>query len=165
MMSVSEYALSVDLSVAEVLKKCRELNINASNATDELTDDDIIFLDNTLNLISNDNDIIHFTNVKYNGYNYIYRGSISSNSDIKVVSTIPYYDSFEIYVDDNIVDYYIIDDAFIGFDVSSGDHRININYYPKGYKKGIIISVISFILFLCFIRWEQLFYKVNNKLK
>ena len=115
--------------------------------------------------VSNDNDIIHFTNVKYNGYNYIYRGSISSNNDIKVVSTIPYYDSFEIYVDDNIVDYYIIDDAFIGFDVSSGDHRININYYPKGYKKGIIISVISFILFLCFIRWEQLFYKVNNKLK
>lgn len=56
-MTVKEYAEELHLSVAEVLKKCRELNINASNATDELTDDDIIFLDNTLNLISNDNDI------------------------------------------------------------------------------------------------------------
>ena len=56
-MTVKEYAEELHLSVAEVLKKCRELNINVSNATDELTDDDIIFLDNTLNLISNDNDI------------------------------------------------------------------------------------------------------------
>ena len=56
-MTVKEYAEELHLSVAEVLKKCKELNINASNATDELTDDDIIFLDNTLNLISNDNDI------------------------------------------------------------------------------------------------------------
>ena len=56
-MTVKEYAEELHLSVAEVLKKCKELNINVSNATDELTDDDIIFLDNTLNLISNDNDI------------------------------------------------------------------------------------------------------------
>lgn len=56
-MTVKEYAEELHLSVAEVLKKCKELNINASNANDELTDDDIIFLDNTLNLISNDSDI------------------------------------------------------------------------------------------------------------
>ena len=53
-MTVKEYAEELHLSVAEVLKKCRELNINANNASDELTDDDIIFLDNTLNLIDND---------------------------------------------------------------------------------------------------------------
>lgn len=56
-MTVKEYAEELHLSVAEVLKKCKELSINANNANDELTDDDIIFLDNTLNLISNDSDI------------------------------------------------------------------------------------------------------------
>ena len=53
-MTVSDYAKDVNLSVAEILKKCKELGINVNNATDELTDDDIIYLDNTINLISTD---------------------------------------------------------------------------------------------------------------
>ena len=56
MMSVKEYATDMGLSVAEVLKKCKELGINVNNGTDELSDDDIIMLDNTINLISTDNE-------------------------------------------------------------------------------------------------------------
>ena len=56
-MTVSDYAKDVNLSVAEILKRCRELGINVKNATDELTDDDIIMLDNTINLISTDEEI------------------------------------------------------------------------------------------------------------
>ena len=53
-MTVSDYAKDVNLSVAEILKKCKELGISVKNANDELTDDDIIMLDNTINLISTD---------------------------------------------------------------------------------------------------------------
>lgn len=53
-MTVSDYAKDVNLSVAEILKKCLDLGINVKNATDILTDDDIIMLDNTINLISTD---------------------------------------------------------------------------------------------------------------
>ncbi len=53
-MSVQEYALSVDLSVAEVLKKASELGIEVKNASDELSDDDVIILDNAISLISTD---------------------------------------------------------------------------------------------------------------
>ena len=53
-MTVKEYANDVNLSVAEILKKCKDLGIEVSNPTDELTDDDIIMLDNTINLISTD---------------------------------------------------------------------------------------------------------------
>ena len=53
-MTVKDYAKDVNLSVAEILKRCGELGINVKNATDELTDDDIIMLDNTINLISTD---------------------------------------------------------------------------------------------------------------
>ena len=56
MMSVKEYALDTNHSVAEILKKCGELGINAKNANDELSEDDIIILDNTINLISTDTD-------------------------------------------------------------------------------------------------------------
>ena len=53
-MTVSDYAKDVNLSVAEILKKCLDLGINIKSATDILTDDDIIMLDNTINLISTD---------------------------------------------------------------------------------------------------------------
>ncbi len=52
MMSVKEYANDTNHSVAEILKKCNELGIKVKNAEDELTEDDIIILDNTINLIS-----------------------------------------------------------------------------------------------------------------
>ncbi len=54
MMSVSEYAKSVDLSVAEILKKANELGIEIKNSSDELSEDDVIILDNALSLISTD---------------------------------------------------------------------------------------------------------------
>ena len=51
-MLVKEYAKDVNLSVAEILKKCKELGINATDADYMLDDDDIIMLDNTINIIS-----------------------------------------------------------------------------------------------------------------
>ena len=58
-MSVKDYAKDLNLSVAEVLKKCMELSIKAINGDDILSDDDIIMLDNTLNLISTDDEITY----------------------------------------------------------------------------------------------------------
>lgn len=57
MMSVKEYAESMNMSVAEVLKKCEELGIEVSNAADELSDDDVINLDYAMNLISTEADV------------------------------------------------------------------------------------------------------------
>ena len=54
MMSVKEYANDTNHSVAEILKKCNELGIDVKSGDDELTEDDIIILDNTINLISTD---------------------------------------------------------------------------------------------------------------
>ena len=57
MMSVKEYAESMNISVAEVLKKCEELGIEVSNASDDLSDDDVINLDYAMNLISTEADV------------------------------------------------------------------------------------------------------------
>ena len=48
MMSVSEYAIDVDKSIEEILLLCKDLNINASQEEDMLSDDDIILLDNEI---------------------------------------------------------------------------------------------------------------------
>ncbi len=57
MMSVKEYANDTGHSVAEILKKCSELGINVKDGEDELSEDDIIILDNTINLISTDTEV------------------------------------------------------------------------------------------------------------
>lgn len=46
MMSVLEYALDVNKTVGEIIKKCEELSINVSNEDDLLSEDDIVLLDN-----------------------------------------------------------------------------------------------------------------------
>ena len=56
MMSVKDYANDVNLSVAEVLKKCREMQIEVKTADDELSEDDIIILDNAISLISTEDE-------------------------------------------------------------------------------------------------------------
>ena len=48
MMSVLEYALDVDKTVEEMLKKCKELNIDATSEDDELDEDAITELDNVI---------------------------------------------------------------------------------------------------------------------
>ncbi len=56
-MTVKEYANDVNVTPAEVLKRCQELGIEVNDASDLLTDDDIIILDNAINLISTDDDV------------------------------------------------------------------------------------------------------------
>ena len=58
-MSVKDYAKDMNLSIAEVLKKCKELGINVTAGEDFLEADDIVMLDNTLNLISTDDEITY----------------------------------------------------------------------------------------------------------
>ena len=52
MMTVKEYAQDTGHSIAEILKKCNELGIKVKSGDDDLSEDDIIILDNTINLIS-----------------------------------------------------------------------------------------------------------------
>ena len=58
-MTVKEYANDVNVTPAEVLKRCQELGIEVNDANDLLTDDDIIILDNAIALISTDEDITY----------------------------------------------------------------------------------------------------------
>ena len=56
MMTVKEYANDTNHTVAEILKKCEELGIKVKSGDSELSEDDIIILDNATNLISTADD-------------------------------------------------------------------------------------------------------------
>ena len=57
MMSVGEYALDVNKSVGEIIKKCKELCINISNEEDLLSEEDIIELDNVIDEVIDEEEI------------------------------------------------------------------------------------------------------------
>ena len=57
MMSVKEYALSMNYTVAEVLKKSRELGIKIGDKDSILSEDDIVMLDITLAVNNEDEEI------------------------------------------------------------------------------------------------------------
>lgn len=60
MMSVKEYANDVNREVEEIIRKCSELNIKASNEDDMLMQEDIIELDNVLMDNEDESDIDEF---------------------------------------------------------------------------------------------------------
>lgn len=56
-MTVQEYAEEMNYTVQDVLNKCNELGVKVSSKEDFLDDDAIIMLDNTMNLISADDEL------------------------------------------------------------------------------------------------------------
>ena len=57
MMTVEEYALDVNKSVFDILKKCEELGINATDNDYMLSEDDIVELDNVIDQISDESEL------------------------------------------------------------------------------------------------------------
>jgi uncharacterized membrane protein YfhO/putative flippase GtrA len=86
--------------------------------------------------------------------NYM-KGSINVSKDKNVLFTsIPYEDGWTIKVDGKKTDYYRVYDAFIAIDLKEGNHQIEFVYYPPGLKLGIIVSLISMLLFGLYI-WKE----------
>ena len=96
-----------------------------------------------------------FNITKYNKDNHI-EGNIDVNNDKNVLLlTIPYDKGWNIYVDDNKVNYDICFDSFICLDLDKGKHNIKMNYVPSGFIVGLIISSLSFIVAIIYIRKKR----------
>ena len=93
-----------------------------------------------------------FNITKYNKDNHI-EGNIDVNNDKNVLLlTIPYDKGWNIYVDDNKVNYDICFDSFICLDLDKGKHNIKMNYVPSGFIVGLIISSLAFIVTIIYIQ-------------
>lgn len=76
-----------------------------------------------------------------------FKATINCSKDESLFLSIPYDDSFLVYVDGELTKYYDILDTFIGFDLKEGEHTIKIKYIPKGFVLGCSISFLAVILF------------------
>lgn len=72
---------------------------------------------------------------------------VTSDEDDVIFTSIPYDKGWSVYVDGKKVESYKILDAFIGFDVSAGEHTIEMKFAPVGYHFGLFLGLIGLILF------------------
>ena len=78
--------------------------------------------------------------------------NVNVNRDGYFVTTIPYDKGFNIMVDNEKIDYEIVNNAFVGFKISKGYHDIKISYRSPGKVIGIILSAIGLCIYIIFIR-------------
>ncbi len=83
--------------------------------------------------------------IDQNEGNYL-KGHMDLASSTTIFTSIPYEKGWNVYVDGNKVKTYEVLDAFIAFDLNSGNHVIEFKYTTPGLKLGIGISLLSMLV-------------------
>ncbi len=73
-------------------------------------------------------------------------GEINVKSDGYFVTTIPYDESFNVYVDGQETGKEKVNTAFLGFQISEGKHEIQIVYHAPGMLLGKLLSLAGVVL-------------------
>ena len=76
--------------------------------------------------------------------------NIDAKNDQLVFFTIPYTDLWTAYIDNEEVQIYKGDNAFITLFIPSGEHTIDIVYSTKYYEIGLMVTGISLLCLACF---------------
>ena len=62
--------------------------------------------------------------------------------------SIPYDKGFNILVDNKKIEYELVDNSFIGFPITEGDHKIEIEYKAPMKNISLFISLIGTVCFI-----------------
>lgn len=94
-------------------------------------------------------------------------GHIHVTSAGQLVLSIPYDPGWTLYVDGIETDMDLFEDTFIGTYLDEGSHTITLRYFPQGFVPGVIVSIVSILLFvaLCYIsrRYKERIVPGNRK--
>lgn len=89
-------------------------------------------------------------------------GHIDVTTSGQLVLSVPYDPGWTLYVDGIKTDMDLFEDTFIGMYLEEGSHTITLKYFPKGFVPGIIVSIISILLFAA-LYFISLWYKNQKK--
>ena len=92
--------------------------------------------------------IITDININFRGF----KGKISSKNENLLILTIPYDNEIEIKVDGTKTNYDKCLNGIICLNITNGEHDIEMIYHVKGLAIGIIISLISLLIYIILIR-------------
>ena len=125
---------------------CVEYCYNNAASNSQIATIDVACFDlnnfmNVYNVLS-----MNMLDVKEYDDGYIY-GNINMTEGNTLFTTIPYDTGWTVKIDGRESDYYN-SNAFIGIDMEPGEHTVEMVYVPKGLYTGMIISFISWLLFI-----------------
>lgn len=75
-------------------------------------------------------------------------GTVNATAEGYMITSIPYDENFEVYVDGEIVENEKANTAFLGVPLKTGTHEIRIVYHAPGLKIGKILSVLGILLWI-----------------
>lgn len=82
--------------------------------------------------------------------NGIIEGTVNGVPGRSLILSLPYMNGYSIYLDGQITSYSQYTPAMVSVDIPEGIHKIRISYLPPGLNAGIIIGILSLILFLSY---------------
>lgn len=113
----------------------------------------LVSYDEYLKLIQNINEN------KVNNIDYIsdsnFTLDVNAKNDGLLFTTIASDNGWKVFIDGKESNFEKIYDGLIGINLSKGNHKIKFTYSPKGFKEGTIISIISLIISVIYIRKER----------
>lgn len=86
-------------------------------------------------------------------------GSISSEEDGVMYTSIPYEKGWKAYVDGVETEITPICDAMVAINVGKGNHTVTFKYVPDGFMPGAVIAILAIAIFIALIILERLMKK------
>lgn len=94
-------------------------------------------------------------------------GNIKSKEDGLFYTSISYAKGWKAYVDGKETEITPVGNALLAFELSAGDHKIELKYTPEGFVPGLICTVLALMIFIAMIfvipRREKVFAKFYAK--
>ena len=79
-------------------------------------------------------------------------GTVTAENDCVFYTSVPYDKGWSVYVDGKKVTAFdLADETFIAFDLSAGEHEIEMTYTPGGLMAGIFISAVAWLFVIVFL--------------
>ena len=101
------------------------------------------------------------TDVVFDGYAKFSVNDLGA--DETVITTIPAEDGWQLYIDGAPAEYKVYQNAFISFDVPSGDHAAELVFTAPGLKAGACVSCAGAVLLAAFVFIDKKVLKKKEK--
>ena len=82
-------------------------------------------------------------------------GKIIAGEGQVFMTSVPYDDGWSIYCDGEEMEKFILLDGFMGAEIPSGEHEINMIYRSPGCREGIVLTFAGAVLFILLINIES----------
>lgn len=87
--------------------------------------------------------------------NALLKGSAALTQNGYFVTSLPYHQGYEAYVDGKKTALENVNDGFVGFPLTTGEHEIIIYFSPPGKNAGMFLSLLCLLLFFILLEKEK----------